>query len=178
MTRSTGDPLLTAARVLVILFNIALIFSLVAIGIGIGVLLTVGRGEIYDRIAAADAPDIAYWVVVGAFVLIALAIALAVRFFAALHEIIVSVDRGEPFDRANAHRLRRMGWLAIAGQLIFIPVGAMGRWLAPYLERLDEEFTLDIGLDPGALLLIAVLFILARVFERGAAMEGDLEGTV
>ncbi len=178
MTKSTGDPLLTAARVLVILFNIVLIFSLVMIGIGIGALLTVGRGELYDRIAAAGAPDETYWVVIGAFALIAVALVLAVRFFAALHEIIISVDRGEPFDPANAQRLRRMGWLAIAGQLIFIPIGAMGRWLAPYLERLDEEFAMDIGLDPGALLLIAILFILARVFERGTELRRDVEGTV
>ena len=178
MQKSSGDPLLTAARTLVILFNIVLIFSLVMIGIGIGALLTVGRGEVYDRIAAADAPDQAYWLVIGAFALVMTAIWLAIRFFEALNEIIISVDSGEPFDPANARRLRRMGWLAVAGQAIFIPIGGIATWLTPYLERLGNEVDLDIGLDPGALLLILVLFILARVFERGAELRTDLEGTV
>lgn len=178
MQKSSGDLLLTSARVLVILFNIVLIFSLVMIGLGIGALLTVGRGEVFDRIAAAGAPDEAYWLVIAAFVLIMAAIALAVRFFQALHEIIKSVDDGEPFDPANAWRLRRMGWLALAGQCIFVPVGAIAAWLTPYLERLGEQVDFDIGLDPGALLLILVLFILARVFERGTELRSEVEGTV
>ena len=71
-----------------------------------------------------------------------------------------------------------MGWLAVAGQAVFIPIGAIVTWLTPYLERLGDDVDLDIGLDPGALLLILVLFILARVFERGADLRRDAEGTV
>lgn len=74
---------------------------------------------------------------IGGLALVAIAIHFAARFFRALHEIILSVDKGEPFAPANA----------------------------------------DLGLDPAAILLILVLFILARVFECCAAMETDLEGT-
>lgn len=173
-----NDPLLVASKVLVILVIGVLIFSLVMLGIGIGALLTIGRGEVYDRIAAADAPDFFYWVVIAAFVLLMVAIGLAVRFFEALHRIILSVDRGEPFDPANAARLRNMGWLAVAGQIVFIPLGVIETAVAPYLARLGRTVEGGIGLDPGTLLLILVLFILARVFEHGAGMRQDLEGTV
>lgn len=178
MVKSKGDALLVAARVLVVIIIVVLILCMVAIGIGIGVLLTVGQDALVGRIARAGAPDEAFWVTIGGFALVAIAIHFAARFFTTLHEIILSVDKGEPFDPANARRLRRMGWLGIAGQLMLFPIGAIVAWLAPYLEKLGERVDLDLGLDPAAILLILILFILARVFERGAAMQTDLEGTV
>lgn len=178
MVKSQRDVLLVSARILVVLIIAILIASLVAVCLGTGALLTVGQGELTERIARARAPDEAYWVVIAAFALIAVAIGFAIRFFQALHQIVLSVDRGETFEPANAARLRRMGWLAVIGQVILLPLAAMGNWLAPYLERLGERFHIDFGLDPAAILLILILFILARVFERGAAMQTDLEGTV
>lgn len=178
MQKSSGDPLLTAARVLAIVIIGVLIFALVMVGVGIGVMLTVGQQELWDRIAVAGAPKSAYWAVIGAFTLIAAALTMALRFFQALHRIVISVDRGTPFEAANALRLRDMGWLSLGVQLILIPLGAIGTWLEPYLERLGEEFPVDVGVDPGALLLVLVLFILARVFRQGAAMRADLDGIV
>lgn len=178
MVKSQGDALLVAARILVVLIVTILVISMVAIGIGIGVLLSIGQDKVFELIAKAGAPDEAFWVVIGGFALGMVAIGLAASFFRVLHEIIVSVDQGDPFHQANARRLRKMGWLGVAGQLALIPMGAISAWIAPYLRRLGERVDLDLGLDPGALLLILVLFILARVFERGAAMQSDLEGTV
>jgi len=37
---------------------------------------------------------------------------------------------------------------------------------------------IDGGLDGGSILLILILFILARVFREGARMRDELEGTV
>lgn len=178
MIKSKGDPLLTAARIVVILIIAILWLCAAGLSLGIAVLLTIGRGEVLSRIAEAGAPDAAFWVVIGGFALVVVAILLAIRFFAVLNQIIISVDRGTPFEPANAVRLRRMGWLAVAGQLVLIPLGAIVAWLLPYLERLGEDVSVNLGADPGALLLILVLFVLARVFERGAAMQSDLEGTV
>lgn len=173
-----SEPLLVAAKVLVILIIVVLIVSLVVLGIGIGVLLTVGREAVFERIAAADAPGPYYWLVIAAFGLIMIAVGLALRFFQALHQMILSVDRGEPFESANAARLRSMGWLAVGGQIVFIPIGVIETMLSPYLARLGRDVEGGVGLDPGTLLLILVLFILARVFESGAGMRRDLEGTV
>ena len=178
MIKSKGDALLVAARILVILIIVILVVITAAIGIGIGVLLSLGQGKVYELIAKAGAPDEAFWVVIGGFTLGMIAIALAASFFRVLHRIILSVDHGDPFAPVNAQRLRQMGWLGVAGQLIAIPMGAIVAWLAPYLETLGEPVDIDLGPDPAAILLILILFILARVFERGAAMQTDLEGTV
>ena len=133
MTQSGADSPLTAARMLIVLILAVLGVTLIAVTLGVGALLTVGRAEVWTRIAAADAPDAAFWVVIAAFALIGVAIALAFRFFQLLHRIAVSVDRGDAFEAANARRLRAMGWLAAAGQLVMLPLAAMGSWLAPYL---------------------------------------------
>lgn len=178
MVKSQGDGLLVAARILNVLILAILAVCFVAVLLGIAALLTVGQNELWDRIAQAGAPASAFWVVIGAFALIAILIAAAFRFFQALHAIVLSVDRGDPFARDNALGLRRMGWLAVFTQILMLPLLAMGSWLAPYLEKLDAHYDVDAGIDPAAILLILILFILARVFERGAAMQTDLEGTV
>ena len=178
MEKSKGDALLVTARILTVLIIVLLIIGMVAVGIGITILLTIGQGELTSRIAESGAPEQAFWVVIGGFVLVAIAIGFATKFFEVLQKIVLSVDHGNPFDPVNARRLRQMGWLAVAGQLLLIPIGGILAWLAPYLEKLGERVDLDLGLDPAAILLILILFILARVFERGAAMQTDLEGTV
>lgn len=178
MIKSRGDALLVAARIIVVFIIAILIVCLVALGLGVGALLTVGEGELTSRIAEAGAPDEAYWVVIGGFALVALAVGAAIRFFQILHRIVLSVDHGDPFAPVNARRLRHMGWLGVIGQLLLLPIGAVLAWIAPYLEKLGDRVDLDFGLDPAAILLILILFILARVFERGAAMQTDLEGTV
>jgi len=178
MIKSKGDALLVAARILVVLIVVALVVAMVGVGIGIGVLFTFGQEKVYELIARAGAPAETYWVVLGGFALGMVAIGIAANFFRVLHRIILSVDHGDPFAPVNAERLRHMGWLGVAGQLILIPMGAIVAWIAPYLRKLGENVDIDLGLDPAAILLILILFILARVFERGAAMQTDLEGTV
>ena len=42
----------------------------------------------------------------------------------------------------------------------------------------NADFTVDAGFDLTTVLVIVVLFILARVFKHGAQMRDDLEGTV
>lgn len=178
MIKSQGDPLLVAARILVVFIIVVLVACLVAVGAGIAALLTVGEGELASRIAKSGAPGEAFWVVIGGFALVAIAIGFAAAFFRVLHRIVLSVDHGDPFDPINAARLRQMGWLGMAGQLLLLPLGGILAWLAPYLEKLGERVDLDFGLDPAGILLILILFILARVFRHGTAMQTDLEGTV
>ena len=43
--------------------------------------------------------------------------------------------------------------------------------------RLDD-ITVDAGLDVSGILLVVILFILARVFRHGTTMREELEGTV
>ena len=48
----------------------------------------------------------------------------------------------------------------------------------PYLEKAGQHVDVDFGIDGESLLLILILFVLARVFREGAAMQAELEGTV
>jgi hypothetical protein len=57
-------------------------------------------------------------------------------------------------------------------------VGGIAAWLQPYAEKVGADFTTNADFGGGGLLLTLVLFILARVFRKGAEMRADLEGTV
>ena len=108
-----NDWLLAAAKVILALGVALLIFVVAMVLIGIGALLTVQRGEILADLARAGAPDSAYWAVVAALVLIGGLMLLALRFVLELSDIVRSVDKGDPFEPANARRLQRMGWLTV-----------------------------------------------------------------
>ena len=177
------DPLLTAARLLLMAFigvlGVAAVAILLAIPLAIG---------FQDRIVAEivkkgveTGPEM-----IGAILLvlagIAVLLAMAVWFLVLLRRIVLSVGIGDPFIPINAERLSRMGWLVLAGQIASIPVGAMVLWISSVVEdstaQAKADLHSDFGFSFGSLLLMLVLFILARVFRRGTAMREELEGTV
>lgn len=184
MTNQTqSDLLLKAARLMVILGQIIIMIASIGIAIGIGALLTVGRGEVYERIAQTGAPDAAFPLSILAFALIIVMLQIGYRFLKNLGGIIATVGEGDPFALQNAERLSRMGWLTVAGHVLAIVLGALAAWFMPYLVKLDGakghhnyDFGFDVGL--GGILLTLILFILARVFREGAKMREELEGTV
>lgn len=170
---TASDPLLTGASVF-LAFLIGLLFATTFVTIGVGAILTVQRDQAYERIAAVGAPASSYGLVVFAFILIVVLFLLMARFLLDLRRIIATVRHGDPFFAENARRLKGMGWLAVAAQLVWLVLVAIARWTAQYVEGRSAP-------DPnlvGGLLLILVLFILARVFRLGAEMRTDLEGTV
>jgi hypothetical protein len=184
MTEQTqSDLLLKSARLLVILGQIVIMIASIGIAIGIGALLTVGRGEVYERIAQVGAPDVAYPLSILAFALIIVMLQIGYRFLKNLGGIIATVGEGDPFALQNAERLSRMGWLTVAGHVLAIILGSMAAWFMPYLVKLDgakSHHTYDFGFEVGlgGILLTLILFILARVFRQGAKMREELEGTV
>jgi Protein of unknown function (DUF2975) len=93
------------------------------------------------------------------------------KFFHKLWEIVTSVGVGQALSLANAKRLRWMGFCILALEIFAYPL----------LYFADDMPTFDI--DWGfqfieTLLIIAFIFILARVFEHGAKLQDELEGTV
>lgn len=170
-----GDPLLTTARLLLSLLIGLLLFAAMFIGIGIGAILTVQRAEVFERIATAGAPPSSYGLVMLGFALVLAILLLTARFLLELRRIVDSVRQRDPFQPDNADRLRLMGWIAVGTQGAWLIVVGIARWAAQYVEegrRLPEA---HLG---GGLLLILVLFILARVFRVGSDMRDELEGTV
>ncbi len=91
-----------------------------------------------------------------------------------LRKIVDTVRDGDPFVAANAARLRKIGWVLVGIQLTGIPIGI----LAVQLNHHFDDIDIDTGFPLNGLLAILLVFVLARVFEQGAAMREDLEGTV
>lgn len=175
------DPLLAAARIF--LFLLIGICGLGALAMALGLpALLIFQGDVLAQLADKGVSGGERLIPAMALVLAGMAalLALAIYFLLQLNRIATSVADGDPFAPENARRLARVGWAALAGQILAIPLGATVAWLAAQLEgkfenvRLDEEP----GVSLTSILLILVLFILARVFRHGAAMRQDLEGTV
>lgn len=180
MTPRKRDPLLTAARLLLMAMIAVLGFATVLVALAIPFIIV-----FQDRVMAEIAKEgiTAGPEFIGAVALLLAGVAgllgVAVYGLILLRRIVMSVGEGDPFVPANADRLARMGWLALAAQLASIPIGAMAMWIAEIVQDSDKvEIGDDFGFDIGGILLILILFILARVFRQGAKMREELEGTV
>ena len=176
MAKSARDPLLGTVRVALSIGMIgAILFTATSLGsVPLALLWRVRiLAEISRRGAVVVPPDF-IWVICGICVLIALAALFGFLFLRELRRIVDTVAQGDPFIPDNARRLERMGWLSVATQLIAIPAGALAGW-ASYMAHVHY---LDIGFSIGGVFLALILFVLARVFRKGADMRDELEGTV
>lgn len=181
VTRLARDPLLAVARAI-------LLFLMTIMGIGTAALVIAVPAaavmqdnlivEMSDQMGTAASPE-----VVGAIIIIlaCCAVLLAMIFVALrmLLRIVDTVAAGDPFVPENAVRLTRMAWLMLGVQVVQAPI--LG--LATYIKDLSDkggrqDIDAAVSLDFSALILVLILFILARVFHMGAAMRDDLEGTV
>lgn len=88
--------------------------------------------------------------------------------------IIGTVAEGDPFVRANAVRLKVIGWIMVAMQVIGIPFALVVTNVGDRIGEADMKGDFSIT----SVLAILLVFVLAGVFERGAAMREELEGTV
>jgi Protein of unknown function (DUF2975) len=88
--------------------------------------------------------------------------------------VVNSVEDGDPFVRANALRLKAIGWIMVGLQLVGIPLAIAAGKAADMFGESDTG--LDFSLN--GILAILLVFILAGIFERGAEMREELEGTV
>lgn len=176
------DPLLTIAKVGLVITEILVVFSMVMIAIGAGAVLTVQRGGILADLAAANAPGETYPAMIAILLLVAGLLFLVLCFVIQLKRIADTVGQGDPFQPANADRLRRMAWFSLGIQGIELVLGWLVARYGEYAQAVGSD-DVTIGIDGGGasltgLALAVVLFILARVFRHGAAMRDDLEGTV
>ena len=178
MQTKPKDPLLGTATVLVVLLRIIIIFAMVMIGIGIGAMFSVSYDEVMKQIAAAGAPRQAFGFLVVAMALIMVLLALAHEFFSQLAGIIGSVGEGEPFRAENADRLSKMGWISVTVHGLALILAAFSKWFKPFLEKAGHDAEIGFNVELTGILLTLILFILARVFRRGAEMREELEGTV
>lgn len=118
--------------------------------------------------------------VVGILAMLALIVAAIFSFFGKLRLIIVSADEGDPFTPENARRLNAMAWLFLGVKLLAALVGGVRLYLANLVATdANGSDSLNFSVyDLDALVIVVVLFILARIFRHGAEMREDLNGTV
>ncbi len=94
--------------------------------------------------------------------------------FSRLLSIVETVRSGDPFVIVNAARLQTIAWAVLALELSrFVVVGIASSVSTP---ARPIDIKLNFSVTPW--LAVLLLFVLARVFEHGARMREDLEGTV
>jgi len=169
------DWMLKTARIVIRALQVVL--GIAALAIGVATLVVgVDPSWLLKELGANPGIDVARfrWFVIGGLLGGAVLLGLFVLFLQSLHRIIATVGRGDPFTPDNARRLREMAWLLLAMQLGAFALELYSDWIGRFVEYV----TFDEGLSITALLGVLVLFILARVFQHGAALRSDLEGTV
>lgn len=88
--------------------------------------------------------------------------------------IVETVSVGNPFVLANAARLQGIAWAVLGLELMHFAVGAV----AASVSSAGVPLNISWGLSLTRWLAVLLLFVLARVFEQGARMREELEGTV
>ena len=91
-----------------------------------------------------------------------------------LRAIVDTVRDGDPFVAANARRLQTIAWATLGLELLHIGVGVVAASSGSSVQPLDVNWSFSV--TPWVAVLL--LFVLARVFDHGARMRADLEGTV
>jgi hypothetical protein len=180
MEKPDKDWLLTLAGVMLIFAELAFVLASVGVVIGVIAMFTFGKAKVLADLAAAGAPDDTYWAIVAVLVLAWAMLSLSMMFIRQLRAIVGTVNQGDPFVPDNAARLARMGWYALGTQLCEFAgqplIAAYGTYADSFTWGASTSGGQHISLAP--LGLAVTLFILARVFRKGAEMREDLEGTV
>ena len=99
---------------------------------------------------------------------------LAYVILSRLRAIVDTVRDGDPFVAANARRLQTIAWAYLGLELLHIAVGVVAASSGSSAQPLDVHWRFSV--TPWVAVLL--LFVLARVFDHGARMRADLEGTV
>lgn len=184
MTSITKDPLLAIAKG--ILWFLMGVMALAAVACIVAIpLMFIFQGQVSVEIAkeVANFPVGKLLSAVSLLLVFAsVMLAMIFRTFQLLKQIIDTVGEGDPFVPVNATRLTHMAWLTLGVQVITAPMAGIAIWLMKMTEEIRDKgehgFVVDGGLDANGLLLVLILFILARVFREGTRLRDEVEGTV
>ncbi|OQW74100.1 MAG: hypothetical protein BVN33_08750 [Proteobacteria bacterium ST_bin13] len=182
MTESSNDALLLSGKLLAKLLQgasalaggIVLFFIPVVVLLSHDMLPGLGGANKGGGIEASPVSAVAI------LTLMSLILAALFQFFGKLRAIIVSAGEGDPFTPENAKRLNVMAWLFLGVKILAVIVGGLRFYVVNLVDKgADNGNWPDFSIyDLDAVLIVIVLFILARIFRHGAAMRADLKGTV
>ena len=102
------------------------------------------------------------------------AVPVAHVILARLRAMLLTVRAGDPFVVENAQRLNAIAIAVLALELLHLVVGAIAK--SDAFTAVGIHIDWSFSFTPWVAVLL--LFVLARVFEHGARMRADLEGTV
>ena len=88
--------------------------------------------------------------------------------------IVGTVRDGDPFVAENAARLRTIAWSVLGLEVLHLLVGLAAALANSETAPLDIDWSFSLT----RWLTVLLLFVLAQVFEEGARMREELEGTV
>lgn len=177
-----NDPLLLAGRILTYIMQAFMLIAALAMTIAVPGLM-IFHPEIQAEIIAENGAAISALptFTITALILLALiAVSAGFIFFRKLRQIINSVGEGEPFAPENADRLTMMAWIALGIYGLSAVMVALALTISDWIDQVGdgEGLSMSLGIDLSSILMIVILFILARVFRHGSQMRDDLEGTV
>lgn len=175
MNKTTNVKLLQLTKVLMYIMMGGLAFAavaLIAASVGLPFFWTEATTQIAKEYPGADTSTL----LPKLYAIFALGILLLGLVWTILRKLLVIVRSvaDDPFVLANAVRLKAVGWLMVAVQLVGIPLSFAAREVADLFGDNNVDFDLSLN----GILAILLVFILAGVFERGAQMREELEGTV
>ena len=125
------------------------------------------------RIYEPNGAELTLQTVQGLAVLIIPTTYAAHRIFTAIGQIIDRAIAGDPFAVNNAALLRIIGWALLAIQVLDLAAGYL---VMRFSEATGEYWGWSAAVT--GWLAALLMFVLARIFEHGAALRDDLQGTV
>lgn len=112
-------------------------------------------------------PVLRLWMLLGLPALAAVHVLLS-----GLLEIVATVRDGDPFVPENAARLRTIAWCMLVVQLFDLACGVLAAAMNAAGSNIHWTFSVS------GWIAVALLFVLARVFELGTRIRGDLEAMI
>jgi hypothetical protein len=103
-----------------------------------------------------------------------LAVPLTHMVLSRLLAIVATVRSGDPFVSQNAVRLSDIAWSVLGLEVLHLIAGL----IAARVPSADESLDINWSFSLTRALCVLLLFVLARVFEDGARMREELEGTI
>jgi len=174
MTRSSPDTLTLSRRVLRALIVLNLVAGLFIMALLIATFIA---EEWVMRALGAGPPAGNPTLYLGMRLIAVLGIAavpVVHTILTRLQAIVETVRDGDPFITTNAARLQVIAWSVLGLELMHLVVGLIAASVSTVAAPLD----IDRGFSLTRWLVVLLLFVLARVFEQGALMRDELEGTV
>ncbi len=171
---TTPDTLNLSRTTLRVLIKLNIVFGVFLVGLLITsvvaeafVLKAIGPHTLQNRLALL-------WGMRSVMIVGILAVPLTHRVLKRLLAIVETVGTGNAFAIENAGRLKTIAWTLVGLNLLDLSVGA----ISALTEAAGQTFDLDWDFQITPWLAVVLLFVLARVFEQGARMREELEGTV